>query len=297
MVASMACFVANDATVKTFSDEMNLFHMLALRGWMGALLCLAIAWWIDGTRSVFEILEYLAVPSVALRIVFEITSTIFFLLALFSLPLANAIALLQTLPLLLMIAGVFVFKEHVGPYRWAAAFVGFLGVLLIIQPGTEGFSLASLYALGAAVAMTGRDLFTKAVPPRVPSTYVNFLTTLAVWLLALAMSPFMGPLPATDPTTWVRLVAAATFIAFGFLFSIQTMRVGDVSFVAPFRYTIMLWALVLGILVFDEWPDRWQLIGALLVVGAGLFTFYRERLSARKAAIVPETAPVSSASH
>lgn len=290
MMASMACFIANDAVMKTFSGTMTWYEALAWRGGMGVALCAGLCLAIDGPRPLRAVLGYVADGPTAARIVCELGSTAFFLLALFNMPLAGATAIVQTLPLLLTVGGALFFGERVGWRRWIAALVGFAGVLLIVQPGTDAFQPAALYALAAAACMAGRDLLTKAVPQSIPSTYINLWTTIAVWAMALALSAPNG-LPPVDDGILFRLLCAAGLIAVGFLFAILTVRTGEISFVAPFRYSILIWSLVIGYLFFAEVPGRLTLVGAAIVVAAGLYTFSRERRVDRKS----DTAPASSA--
>lgn len=279
MVASAACFVANDAVMKTFAGEMAWFQALAVRGVFTVAVALVMCLAIDGPRRPAAVVGYAREPFALLRIIGEIGSTAFFLLALFELALANVTAIAQVLPLLLTVGGVVFFAETVGWRRWVATLAGFGGVMLIVQPGTGAFEWAALYAVASATCMAARDLATKAVPARVPSSYLNLLTTIAVWLVAIAITVPVG-WPALDAWTIVRLMLSATFITTGFLTIIMAMRIGEASFVAPFRYSALIWALATGYLVFAEVPGPWQLVGAAIVVSAGLYTFARERRTA-----------------
>ena len=292
MMASMACFIANDAVMKTFAGQMTWYEALAVRGGMGVAVCLALCLVIDGPRPVREVGRYIADAPTALRVVCELGSTALFLLALFNMPLAGATAIVQTLPLLLTIGGALFFAERVGARRLAAALVGFAGVLLIIRPGTATFQPAAFYALFAAVFMAGRDLLTKAVPKDIPSTYVNLWTTIGVWIMALVLT-VPGGFPPVDVWILVKLFCAAVLIGVGFLFAILTVRTGEISFVAPFRYSILIWSLVLGFVVFGEVPEPLTLIGAAVVVTAGLYTFARERRADRNEPIASASAPIS----
>ena len=292
MMASMACFIANDAVMKTFAGTMAWYEALAVRGFMGVALSVGLCLAIDGPRPPRTMLAHLRDVPTLVRIACELGATAFFLLALFNMPLAGATAIIQTLPLLLTVGGALFFGEDVGWRRWAAALVGFAGVLLIVRPGTGTFQPAALYALLAAFFMAGRDLFTKAVPAGIPSTYVSLYTTIAVWAMALALSA-PGGFPALDALILFKLLCAAALIAVGFLFAILTVRTGEISFVAPFRYSILIWSLLLGFLLFDEVPSELTLIGAGIVVAAGLYTFSRERLVARNESMASASAPTS----
>ena len=165
--------------------------------------------------------------------------------------------------------------------RMLAIVIGFCGVLLIVQPGTEGFNSYSLYGLAAVACVTVRDLATRRLSKDVPSMTVTLLATLSVMTCAGLASTFT-PWEAVSPTNGALIAMASVFILGGYYFSVRTMRVGDVSFIAPFRYTGLITALVLGWVVFGDWPNGWTLLGAGVVVAMGLFTLYRERALLRR---------------
>jgi len=281
MMVSMGCFVISDSIMKSFAGQLAWYEALAWRGGIGTTLCLGLALAIDGRRSLGEVIGYLGNLACAARIVCELFATMFFLLSLFNMPLADASAILQSVPLLLMLGGAVFFGEKIGWRRLGAAMAGFVGVLLIIQPGSEAFKLSALYALAAALSMAGRDLFTKGLPMEIPSTYVNFLTTLAVWILGVLLS-FPGGWPSIGAAGIGLLTLSAVLIALGFLFGIMTMRTGEMSFIAPFRFSFLIWALVIGIFVFDEVPGPLKVVGAVILVAAGLYTFAREQKDVRR---------------
>jgi len=166
--------------------------------------------------------------------------------------------------------------------RLLAIAIGFAGVMLIVRPGPDGFSLHSLYALGAVGFVTVRDLAARRLSPATPSITV----ALAGAALIMAASGIVTLMQGWQPVAareFGLLSVAALFILVGYLASVMTMRVGEIGFVAPFRYTGLIWALILGWLVFGDWPAPLTLLGAALVVGTGLFTLYRERRLALRA--------------
>ena len=212
----------------------------------------------------------------AMRCAAEAAATYFFLSALINLPLANVTAVLQVLPLTVTLGAVLLFGEKVGWRRMVAILCGFLGMLLIVRPGPDGFSTHAIYALMAVLCVTVRDLSTRRMSAQVSSMAVTLVSCLSVFVFAA-----VGSLGVEwQPLTW-RLAGligiASVFVMGGYLFSILVMRAGEVSFTAPFRYTGLVWALVLGWFVFGDWPDGLTLVGAGIVVGSGLFTLYRER--------------------
>jgi S-adenosylmethionine uptake transporter len=214
---------------------------------------------------------------VLVRAVAETLATIFFLTALANMPLANIIAILQTLPLSVTMVAALFLGEPVGWRRWSAIIVGFIGVLIIIRPGTDGFSLYSLWGLAAVACVTVRDVVTRRLSHDMPSLFVTLITAIAITCLGAVMTPASGWV-TPSPTSWLILVATACVIVAAYLFSVMTMRVGDIGFVSPFRYTGLIWAIIFGFVVFDEWPDNLTLVGMAVIVSAGAYMFRRERI-------------------
>lgn len=273
MMAAMLCFTVSDAFIKLTDGAFPLAQLLVLRGVMASTLILALGLALGRLRFTFERRSW---TLIGLRCLAETCTAYFFLTALLHMPLANVTAILQALPLTVTLAAFLFLREPVGWRRATAIVVGFCGMLLIVRPGAEGFSIWSLYALGAVLCVTVRDLVTRRLPASTPSLSVTLLTSVSVTVAFGGVSLFQTWEPVS-PENWRYLVGSAVLIFGGYYFSIQTMRVGDVSFVAPFRYTSLLWALTLGWFVFGDWPLPQTFIGAALVVAAGLFTFWRER--------------------
>ncbi|WP_170328785.1 DMT family transporter [Ruegeria arenilitoris] len=275
MNGSMAAFTINDALIKAAGAEVPLFQMVAMRGVLATVLVYMLARNLGALHLNFPRHDKWLV---AARCVAELSATFFFLTALLHMPLANVTAVLQALPLTVTLGAVVFFGEQIGWRRVLAIALGFLGMLLIVRPGPEGFSIYAIYALIAVVSVTIRDLITRRMSIHVPSLAVTLATSFTITVAAGCASLASGWQPV--PTGAGLMVAcAAVFVLTGYLCSVMVMRVGDVGFVAPFRYSSLIWALALGWLVFGDWPDSVTLLGAALVVGAGLFTLFRERHS------------------
>lgn len=278
MMAAMAAFTFNDACMKALSDELPLFQAIFLRGVATCVLMFVMAGALGGIRFSFPLRDW---GLVAIRTLSETAATFFFLSALFKMPLANVTAILQALPLAVTMAGAVFFGEKVGWRRLIAILVGLLGVIMIIQPGAEGFNTYSTYALVAVAFVTVRDLASRRLSAEVPSMTVAIVGALSVTFGAGIMSLGETWVP---PSTLAmsQLAGASVFIIGGYLFSVVAMRVGDIGVVTPFRYTGLLWALLLGFVIFGDWPDGLTIIGALIVVATGIFTLIRERQLARR---------------
>lgn len=278
MMAAMAAFTLNDMFVKLVLRDLPMFQALFLRSVTSVLAFLPLLHLMKGLR---------ALPGrrdralIALRTLAEIGATVFFVLALLHMPLANISAVLQALPLTVTLAAAVFLGEKVGWKRLTAILLGFVGVLLIVRPGAEGFDRYALLALVSVGCVTLRDLATRRLSAAVPGVLVAFSAAVGLCVfsgIAAAQGEWVRPGAAN--TVW--LVTAACFTVTGYMMSVAAMRCGDLGVVAPFRYTGLLWALVLGFAVFGEWPDGLTLLGAAIVVATGVFTLYRERRAAAR---------------
>ncbi len=276
MLLTMAGYVLNDMFVKLTLAELNLFQSIFIRGIFAFTLLIPLAWWMGAFKSENGTLASLKHPMVFWRVLGETAGTFFFLTALKHMPIGNITAILQTLPLTITLSAALFLGETVGWRRYVAIFIGFFGVLLIIKPGTEGFDIFAIYALIATGFITLRDIATRQIPDTTPTLLVSLLTAFAILALGGIGSLFQ-PWVEMQPIHLIYLFSAACAITIGYVFSILTMRHGEVSFIAMFRYSSLIWALLIGYFVFGEIPDSIAMLGAIIVVGSGLFTFYRER--------------------
>jgi len=172
------------------------------------------------------------------------------------------------------VAAIFL-GEVVGWRRWSAVVIGFCGVLMVIRPGTDDFNSYSTLAVGAVAFATVNDAVTRHLPNRVPALFAALFTAIGVCLFSGAMAATI-PWQAISAFDWLILSFCGLSVAAGYFFQVMTMRFGDLSFVAPFRYIGLVWAVLLGALLFGEWPDGWTGFGTILVVLSGLYSFYRE---------------------
>jgi drug/metabolite transporter (DMT)-like permease len=278
MVVAMVAFTVNDAITKFSSESMSMAQVMLVRGVFATLLVGLLAWKSGALARPRQALQ----PLVALRVLGEAGGTVTYLLALAHLPIANVSAVQQALPLAVTMGAALFFGEGVGWRRWLAIAVGFAGVLVIVRPGFSGFSAYSLLVLLCVVFCAVRDLATRRIPGDIPTLLISAVTSLAMTVLGAALLPVMGGWsPMTAKATGL-LALAAVLVLIGYQFIIMAMRVGDISFIAPFRYTALLWSIVLGILVFGDFPDAVMIAGSLIIVGSGLYTLYRERIVGRK---------------
>ena len=228
---------------------------------------------------------------VALRVAAEVGGTVAFLTAIVHLPLANTAAIFQALPLAVTLGAALAFREPVGWRRWLAITAGFIGVLIIVRPGLEGFNQYSLFALGSVVFFAVRDLATRPIPAHIPSLFITLVTTVTVTVAGgVILFPLGGWTPPSGRAL-ALLALAAVLVLVGYQYVIMALRAGDISAVAPFRYSALLWAMLLGYLVFGDRPDAMMMTGAAIIVLSGLYAFYRERVRHRPVAANSSSVP------
>jgi len=273
MVASMAAYVLNDTIVIVMSHSLSIFQVMFLRGLFATSLLGLVAWY---SKAIFPPLNKADWLLIGWRLVGEVGTTLCFLMALFNMPLANATAILQALPLAVTLTAAVFFGEPVGWRRYLAILAGFIGVIIIVRPGSEGFNAYSLWALAAVWFIVLRDLSTSRLSGHVPSIFVALLGSVVITATGGVLSPTLAWKPV-GVRELELLGGAAMFLVFGYMFGVMTMRVGEISFISPFRYTILVWAIILGFIVFGDIPDGWTLLGSAIVVLTGIYTFYRER--------------------
>ena len=281
MSAGMFFFTINDAFMKGLSDELPLFQAVFLRGVATSAMIWLLARRMGALRFDLSRRDW---GIMAIRALAEIGAAYFFITALFHMPLANATAILQSLPLTITLAGALFLGEAVGWRRTVAIVFGFGGVLLIVRPGAEGFTVYSLYALASVACVTLRDLSTRRLSSQAPSLTVALSSAVAVMLFGAAGTAVADWVPVS-PTAWAQLAGAVVSVTGGYLCSVMVMRSGggDIGVIAPFRYTSLIWSLAIGLLAFGDWPDSLTLIGAAIVAATGIFTLWRERQTRRAA--------------
>ncbi|MFZ1725223.1 MAG: DMT family transporter [Albidovulum sp.] len=287
MTLAMAAFTVNDTCMKSVTVEMPLYQALVLRGFLTMIALALIAQKMGGLRlhqgrSDMRLIGY--------RTIGEVGGTAAFLTALKHMPLANLSAIMQVLPLAVTLVAALFLREKVGWRRLSAILIGFLGVLMIVRPGSSGFDVWSLLGLSAVAFVVLRDLTTRRLSAGVPSVTVAFYAAASVTLMGIMLVPFTGWVPVTLHLG-LLIAAASAFVIVGYLVVVMAMRVGEVGIVAPFRYTALIFAIALGWLAFGQLPDNWTMIGAMIVIVTGIYTFYRERRAGQRVA-TPEKAPL-----
>jgi len=276
MMAAMAGFTINDAFMRDVLADLPLFQSIFLRG---AFLSLFLALIAARRGVLFKRMEKRDRRWTYIRSACELFGTFAFLTALTLMPFANIAAIMQVLPLSVTLAAAVFLGAPVGWRRITAIILGFVGVIVIIRPGTDGFSSASFLVLFAVALVTLRDIAARILSVGLPSVTVALNAALMLMVVNGGLMVNEG-WTSVSLENWLFLIAAAIVLTIGYLSSVAAMRVGDIASIAPFRYTGLIFAIIIGYFAFNEVPDAPTMIGSAIIIAMGIFTFYREnRLS------------------
>ena len=276
MAAAMVCLVANDALMKLQGQSLPVAQMVFVRGAMATVMVLAVARAMGAATR----LHLLADRRVTQRALADAMGTLLYLSALMHLPLANETAINLAAPLLMALFAVLFLRERPGLRRWLAIAAGFAGVVLVMQPRAEGFNAWALVCFAGTLCQAGRELLTRRIDINVPSILITLASVGCVTLLAAAATVWSGWQPVSMPEL-ATLALAAALLASGYYLIVSSMRQGEMSLVAPFRYTGLLVAVLLGYGVWGEIPNGMALSGIALLLGAGTYLLHDQRRRAR----------------
>ncbi|MBV6658381.1 MAG: DMT family transporter [Devosiaceae bacterium] len=290
MVFAMIAFGIDDAAIKlagTLAEggAATPGEIVIIKGVFGTLVYGALMLR-EGTRMTPALVgAMLRDPPLAWRTAGDLISAMAIITGLTVMPLSNLSAILQVQPLAITLGAALILGERVGWRRWSAIIVGFIGVMIIIRPGLEGFEAGTHWAVIAMIGLAVRDLATRKVKAQFSTFSIVTLVAALLVPMGLGMHFVMEDDPLLQgiaPLAWALILGGGVFGMAGYYAITLSVRLGEISVVAPYRYTRLLAALVLGFLVFGEVPDWPMTIGAALVIGAGLFTLYREQVVRKK---------------
>ena len=272
MVLAMGCLTLTDMLIKIASGMLPIGQVMVLYG-MGAL---GVFWGLLRIKGESIRLSPLTNPAVVWRNIGDLIAMNSMFLALAYVPLSTIGAVIQAVPILVTAAAALFLKEQVGVRRLSAIFIGFLGTLLIIQPGTATFDFTALLVLIAAMGMAMRDIATKLVRENLSTLLLSFYSCFLFIFSGSALLIAEGSPSTPDLTNIVILSAMIITGCLGFFFMTEAVRLGDVSVVSPFRYTRLLFSMIAGILVLGEQVNATMLVGSALTIFSGLYIWRRE---------------------
>jgi drug/metabolite transporter (DMT)-like permease len=265
MIGAMACFIVNDGLVKYVSQTLPAAQLIFLRSAMASLLVLTVAHAMGATARIGEI----ARGWVATRAIVDAIATFLYLVSLFHLPIANATAINMVSPLLITVLAAMHLGERVGLSRWLAIGAGFIGVLLIVQPATQGFNIFAILCFLSTFLLAVRDLLIRRVHVGFPSILLTLSTSIAVTIFAGALSLIEAWRPF-EMFELGLLAIAAIFLSAAYYLIVTCTRHGDFSLTAPFRYTGLLFATFAGYIVWGDEPNVLAWCGIGLLIGSGI---------------------------
>jgi drug/metabolite transporter (DMT)-like permease len=280
MVFAMGSFVGNDTTIKLVGTSLPTGELIAIRGVMSLVILAIVCAW----QGVLGDVKLIGNRMVAGRATFDMISTIAFVTALMHMQIANLTAVMQAVPLAVVLLSMVFLGEKAGPARMGAIVLGFVGVLMIVKPSVSSFNFYEMLALLIVFAVAIRDLLTKRINARVPTFVVALANAAFVTIGGLALCAYQGA-QWPELWQWALLALASCFLSAGYLLMVATLRLGDLSATAPFRYSVMVFAIASGVFVFGEFPDWIATLGMALIVVTGLYAAHREAKAAEPAVL------------
>ena len=278
MVAAMAFFAICDVFVKLSAETVSIAQILLVTG-LGATATFATLAAMAGNSPISPL--FLA-PGVVGRNISEAIGTFCIVTALAKAPLSLVASIHQAVPLIVTIGAATILGERVGPRRWAAVLLGLAGVLIILRPSADGMSAGALFAVGAAIGLAGRDVFTRRVPAEATTFQLAAWGSAAVAIVGAAMALGGAPVSMPDLRESALLLGATVSVICAYYSITASIRLAEVSLVSPFRYTRLVFSLILAMTIFRERPYAATLAGAAVVIASGLYIFARESRLARR---------------
>ena len=267
-----ACYVMSDIFMKFLSSEISMFQITYLRGLLVTFFLFSYCYM---SGASFFIKEWKDRIVIIIRSTLEVIMTYAFLAALFNMNVANANAILQLIPLIVLLGSFIFLRQSPKTYEWIAVLVGCFGAVIIIRPGASDFNFFTIHALVAVFCLSARDLLTVRLNKNIPSNIVAFYSALMLTMVSFLLSEDTHLFGKVDNSLFI--VYTAIFVSIGYTASVSAMRYGEVTFVSPFRYTALLWASVMGFIFFGEIPKFSTLFGGSLIILAGIFIFYKSK--------------------
>ena len=271
MVLCTGCFVCGDSFIKMIGNTLPVGEIMTILGLLSCIFLLIIC----AQQGILQNIPMISSRSVLLRSILDLLAGFMFISALMNMPIANLAAIMQSVPLVVVVFAILFLGEKGGVRRAAAVVAGFLGVMLVVKPAPQTVSIYEFLALATVLAVALRDIATKKIPPHVPLLIVALANAIFAGAGGLAFGLFQG-FQALQAWQFYVLIAASIFITSGYIFLVATVRLGELSATAPFRYAEVLFAIIAGILVFREYPDLLTYIGMALIIAAGLYAAHQE---------------------
>ena len=270
MLAGILLFSLNDVMGKWLVSTYSVAQLLVIRS-AAALLILTPLLWKAGVRSLVNVER----PGMqALRVILSSAEVYCFYFAVITLPLADVMTYWLAAPIYVAAMSPFLLGEHVGWRRWTAIVIGFAGVLVALQPSAATLTAPALVSIAGSFCFAFMMLSGRALRGT-PDTTLVFWQMVGAGLLGLVIAPFQWVPPTAFDLSLLALLGVVAMVAH--VCVNRSLKLADAATVAPFQYTLLFWGIVFGWLVFDDLPRPAMLVGAAIIIGAGLFIFFREQ--------------------
>jgi len=272
MLLAMAGFALEDLFIKLLSSHIPVSQILFILGFGGTTVFIVIALLTHAPILHRDLLN----KPVIVRTICELFAALFFTSAIALTPLSSVASILMTTPLMVTMGAAIFFGEKVGWRRWSAIMVGFFGVLLILRPGFDSFMPASLLAVISTIFLAVRDLATRTMQIDISTTTVSIYAFFAVGISGFFAMPFFSAMVIPSSIEIMYFISAMFVGVIGYYAIVLATRNGDVSVISPFRYSRLVFAMLLSIIILKERPDLLTLSGAAIIVASGIYSFIRE---------------------
>ena len=274
MLLAMAGFAVEDSLIKVLSVQFPISQILLILGLGGMVIFLSIAL-VQGHRLITS--NLLSMPFLV-RFFSDMFAALFFISAIALIPLSIASTILQAVPIIVTMGAALFLGQIVGWRRWSAIIAGFIGVLIVIRPGFDGFEPASILAVLGVIFLATRDLATRVMAPDLSTITVSAYAFLAMALAGVIALTFFPPMQYPDAVAWSMFFCAIILGGLAYVAVVIATRTGDIGAIAPFRYSRLVFAIIIAVTFLGERPDMPTMIGAAIIVASGVYAFWRERL-------------------
>ncbi len=270
MLGGALSLTINDAMAKYLTQSYPVGQVIALRGLYIILLLIAFLFFMNNLRA----LKIFSWKGHLLRAVAMTGSTFFFITGLSLLPITDAIAIAFVAPILTTILGVIILREAVSWKRWAAVFVGFFGVIIILQPTSDAFKIAAIAPMGAAAFGAARDVVTRAISGSENSLSILFTSMLMITIAGFLTYP-LGWSAVKPSHIWI-FITSSLLVGLAQYLMIEAFRLGEIALVSPFKYSSLLWATLIGLVIWNDLPSKHVVLGAFILILSGIYLLRNE---------------------
>jgi drug/metabolite transporter (DMT)-like permease len=292
MLAATAFFVAGDCFMKLVAEDLPPYEVLFLRGIAASVACAILVVMRGEGRAISGVRN----GRVLLRAAAEALSVLCYIVALARMPIADVIAIVQTAPLFLILGAAYLLRERISSAQVVLVLLGFAGALMVAQPRASGISAAALLAFASALLVAVRDLIGRGVPTRIPVTLVALVTNVMVMVVAAALSLRVETWTAPTYRHLTFLGAAGLLVTLGHAGLLVAYRLGRTTLIAPFFYSLALWGVVSGLVVWHALPGPAALAGIVLICISGVANALLEQRRERSEVSLTETSSTRSTS-